>query len=188
MCSGRSCLAGCRRRSLIVMLGRVKTKDILSLARSRIDGANVLATLHFPNRCHYSILLNGVIGDVFQRGFSHRTLACRIGRALNRRGLILRHFYGNTPLKLLRLSCWFKELLHTARASVHQTGKPSERCGPSTSSARRQRNLDCPARSNHAPTLSFDFDTGHSFRRINQNSLHLRWSQGGVCLQHAGGD
>src|SRR6266498_585511 len=81
------------------MLGRVETKDILSLARSGIDGANMFAPLHFPNRRYYAVLLDGVIGDIFRRGLSRRTLACCISRAFNRRALIVRHFYSNTPLR-----------------------------------------------------------------------------------------
>src|SRR6266511_4185975 len=108
------------------MLGRVETKDILSLARSGIDGANMLSPLHFPNRRYHAVLLDGVIGDIFRRGLSRRTLACCISLAFNRRALIVRHFYSNTPLRTSSACLgWFKELLHTARASVYQNGTGS---------------------------------------------------------------
>src|SRR5439155_12147162 len=113
-----------RRCWLIVMLGRVKAKDILSLPRSRIDRANVLATLHLPDRGHYSVLLHSMIGDILHCRFGHRTIACCISRAFNRCGLILRHFCGITPLRTSWLVLLVDELLHMPRASVYQTAKP----------------------------------------------------------------
>src|SRR5258705_8065555 len=97
--SGRGCFARFRRDGLVVMLGSVETENILTLPRSRIDCPYVLPPIHFPNSRNHSILLNCMVRDIFRRNFSRRTLTWCIGRAVTQRGFVLRHFYGNTPLK-----------------------------------------------------------------------------------------
>ena len=59
-------------RSFVVVLGGVKTKDVLSLAGARIDCAQVLASLHFPNSRDYSIFLHCVISNLFSACFRRR--------------------------------------------------------------------------------------------------------------------
>src|SRR5882672_2612584 len=104
-----------------MVFGGVETKDILTLPGPRIDCSHVFATLHLPNCGDHPVLFNGVIGDILTRRDRCGTLGCYFSRAFNWRGLVLRHIYGSTPLKTSQLVLWFKELLHTARAGVHQT-------------------------------------------------------------------
>src|SRR5215207_3365151 len=56
-------------RSFFVMLGGVKTKDVLSLAGAWIDCPQVLPPLHFPNSRDYSILLHCVVSNLFSARF-----------------------------------------------------------------------------------------------------------------------
>src|SRR6476619_3264722 len=51
------------------MLSRVQAEDVLSLARARIDSADMLAALHFPNRGYNSVFLDGVIGNFLGSGW-----------------------------------------------------------------------------------------------------------------------
>src|SRR5215212_5371672 len=68
-----------RSGGFFVVLGGVKTKDVLSLAGAWIDCPQVLATLHFPNRRHYSIFFHCMVSNFFGARFG-RGLVC-FGRA-----------------------------------------------------------------------------------------------------------
>src|SRR6266446_2335765 len=67
----RSSFTGFRRCHFVMMLSRIKAEDVLSLTRARIDGADMLATLHFPNSRYHAVFLYGVIGNLLG--------ACRCG-------------------------------------------------------------------------------------------------------------
>ena len=82
-------------RRMFDVLGRVKIEDLAALAGSRIDGAQVFAPFHFPNRCDYAVFLNGLIGDLF---FLRRRGILRIGYG----GLAFRH--RNAEVLLFRFS------------------------------------------------------------------------------------
>ena len=47
------------------MLSGVEAQNVLALARAGIDGADMPASLHFPNRCHHAFLFYGMIGNIF---------------------------------------------------------------------------------------------------------------------------
>src|SRR5688572_24032041 len=76
------------------MLGGVKAKDVLPLTGAWIDGAQMLAALHFPNRSNHSIFLYCVISDLFGVCL-RRGLACGF-RSLTYCGFVFRHTNSTT--------------------------------------------------------------------------------------------
>src|SRR6185503_14970369 len=57
---GRGCFSGFRRH-FVVMFGGVKTKDVLTLPRARVDRADVFAALHLPDCRNHAVLFDRVI-------------------------------------------------------------------------------------------------------------------------------
>ena len=80
-----------------MVLGRVEPKDILTLARARVDGPDMLASLHFPNGRNDSVFFDGVIRNLFGAGCRRILVGGR--RWFGDRGFVLRHFFDNTPLQ-----------------------------------------------------------------------------------------
>jgi len=81
----------------VVMLGGVKTKDVLSLTGARIDCAQVFAPLHFPDGSYDSIFFNCVISNLFSVCF-RRGFVCGGSRALAYCGFVFRHANSTTPI------------------------------------------------------------------------------------------
>src|ERR1700687_681619 len=82
-------------RRMFHVLGRIKIEDLAALARARVDGAQVFAPFHFPNRCDYAVLFHGLVGDLF---FLSRRRFLRISDG----GLACRH--RNSEVLLFRFS------------------------------------------------------------------------------------
>ena len=80
-----------------MMLGGVKTKDVLSLTGARIDCAQVFAPLHFPDGSYDSIFFNCVISNLFSVCF-RRGFICGGSRALAYCGFVFRHANSTTPI------------------------------------------------------------------------------------------
>src|SRR5690242_82197 len=95
----------------VVMLGGVKTKDVLSLTGARIDCAQVFAPLHFPDCSYDSIFFDSVISNLFSVCF-RRGFVCGGRRALAYCSFVFRHANSTAPIYRGRFfGC--RELLHT---------------------------------------------------------------------------
>src|SRR5689334_14837515 len=77
------------------MLRGVKTKDVLALAGTGIDGAEMFPSLHFPDCSHYSIFFHSVISDLFSVCF-RRDFICGDSRALAYFSFVFRHTNSTT--------------------------------------------------------------------------------------------
>jgi len=77
------------------MLGGVETKDVLALAGTGIDGAQMFPSLHFPDCSHYSIFFDSVISDLF-RICLRRDFICGGSRALAYFSFVFRHTNSTT--------------------------------------------------------------------------------------------
>src|SRR5215208_6608751 len=150
-----------------VVLGGVKTKDVLSLTGARIDCPQVLAALHFPNRRHYSVFLHCMVSDFFSACF-RRSLVCVSAGAFAYCGFILRH----TNSKILQSSC--SRFLGAANCCISTT--PT------------QRHLNCFPRHNYTPALPLHFYARHTLGGIDENALDLLRRQLWVRLEHASND
>jgi len=122
----------------VVMLGGVEAKDVLSLSGAWVDGSQMFAALHFPDRGNYSVLLDRVIGNLFGVRFRRGLVRRRSSRALAYFGFVFRHQ---------------TEQLSNLVSGILCAG---DCC---TSSRPTQRHLHCLTRNNNAPALPFHFDT-----------------------------
>src|SRR5689334_5537534 len=77
------------------MLGGVETKDVLTLAGTGINGAQMFPSLHLPDCSHYSIFFHSVISDLF-RGCFRRDFVCGGSRALAYFSFVFRHANSTT--------------------------------------------------------------------------------------------
>src|SRR5713226_8037454 len=53
----------------VPVFGRIEVEYFPALARARIDRAQMLRPAHLPDGCDHTILLYGMIGDVFRAGW-----------------------------------------------------------------------------------------------------------------------
>src|SRR6185295_16885678 len=75
-------------RGVIDFFRGIEIENFLTLSRTWVDGAHVLAALHFPNRGDHAVFLDGLISNFFFRGclrgrlglrrlvFCHESLNC----------------------------------------------------------------------------------------------------------------
>ena len=81
-----------------------------ALAGARVDGAQVFAPFHFPNRRDYAVLFHGLVGDIF---FLSRRRSLRISYC----GLAFRH--RNSEVLLFSLFCdWREGFCHSDKGNV----------------------------------------------------------------------
>src|SRR4051812_28118082 len=76
-------------RRMVDFLSRVKVENLATLTRTWVDGAQVFATFHFPNRRNHAVFFNGLISNVF------RILIARWC------GISLSHKFNDAPVRLV---------------------------------------------------------------------------------------
>ena len=102
-----------------MMFSGVKSEDILPLAGSRIDCAQVFPSLHFPDGCYYSVFLHSVIRNFLSAGSSRPFAAgfarhgCVVGRAF-----IFRHTKSGDLLSKLFHGGWIFRIVAYGKAGV----------------------------------------------------------------------
>src|SRR6185503_13893666 len=124
-----------------MVLGGVKTKDVLSLSGAGIDRAQVLASLHFPNCRDYSIFLHCVVSNLFRVGLRRRFIPSRSAYC----SFVLRH----TKSNYLQSHCG-RFLAGRIVAHAHYEC-PAERIRSAISTALRGTTTPHPWRSTSTP-------------------------------------